>query len=93
MQYLTISNNLGGSKTVIHLVAAGMPNRFIFKYKSGVEQNSLSFSQLNFTLSFYDVAFFTSKKPSEDKKIFILNLYDVALFTSTDKKWGPKNRI
>ena len=79
---------------MIHLVAAGMPKRFIFKYKSGVEQKSLSFSQLNFTLSFSDVAFFTSKKTSEDqKKVFILNLYNVALFTSTDKKWGPKNRI
>ena len=71
-----------------------MSKRFIFKYKSGVEQKSLSFSLLNFTLSFSDVAFFTSQKTSEDqKKLFILNLYDVALFTSTDKKWGPKNRI
>ena len=34
------------------------------------------------------------KKTSKNqKKVFILNLYDVALFTSTDKKWGPKNRI
>ena len=55
---------------MIHLVAAGMSKRFIFKYKSSVEQNSLSFSQLNFTLSFYDVDFFTSKKTSEDKKSF-----------------------
>ena len=48
-----------------------MPKRFIFKYKSNVEQNSLSFSQLNFTLSFNDVAFITSKKTSEDKKKFL----------------------
>ena len=59
-----------------------MPKRFIFKYKSGVEQKSLSFN---------DVAFFTSKKTSKDqKKVFILNLCDVALFTSTDKKWDQK---
>ena len=39
-------------------------------YKSGVEQKS--FSQLNLTLSFNEVAFFMSKKTSEDqKKVFI----------------------
>ena len=36
LQYLTISNNLWDSKTVIHLVTAGMPKRFIFKYSTNL---------------------------------------------------------
>ena len=91
MQYLTISNYLWGSKTVIRLITAGMPKSFNFKYKSGVEQKSLSCSQINFTLSFSDVAIFTSKKASEDQKKVLFQICMTLLYlrlqiTSGDQK-------
>ena len=56
---VTISHNLRGSKTMMHLVTAGVQNRFLFKYKIWCRIKNV------FILNSYDVALLTSKKSSE----------------------------
>ena len=59
---VTISSNLCGSKTVIHLVQQKCKNASFSRTKSSVEQKKI------FLLNFSEVAFFTSKKLVTTKK-------------------------
>ena len=82
---VTISNNLCSSKTVMHLVTAGVQNCFFSSTKSGVEQNKV------FTFNSCDVASFITKKlvaPENHLYLFIYlpDMQENVLLTATVKQ-------